>query len=109
FGSDGTQDIVLQSSDTSDITLPSAYTVNPAGMIWNPTFIKGAPHIAGDYHSMALKADGSVAVWGRADYGQLNVPATNSDFVAVSAGGGYCLALKSDGTISGWGRSPDRQ
>ncbi|MFA7173372.1 MAG: MBG domain-containing protein, partial [Kiritimatiellia bacterium] len=111
FGVEGAQDIVLQSFDSGDMTLAGAYTVNPAGEINNPEFIaSGKPHISGgDYHSMALKADGSVAVWGRDHSGLLNVPAPNSDFVAVSAGGAYCLALKSDGTISGWGRSFDRQ
>ena len=50
---------------------------------------------AGDYHSLGLKADGSIAAWGWNDYGQCNVPAPNTDFVAVAAGYDHSLGIKS--------------
>ncbi len=58
---------------------------------------------AGDYHAMALKADGSVVVWGSNEWAQCNVPGTARNIVAIAAGGDQCLALKADGTLVRWG------
>ena len=59
---------------------------------------------AGSYHSLALKADGTVVGWGGSFGSGAEIPpAELSDVVAISAGDFYSLALKSDGTIVGWG------
>jgi len=77
---------------------------------------------AGQYHSLALCSDGTVAAWGYNSYGQLgdntttqrNVPvAVNTasgvsalfgkTVVAISAAGRHSLALCSDGTVAVWG------
>ena len=50
-----------------------------------------------------LKADGTVAAWGRNNSGQLNIPPGLSNVVKIAASGHYCLALKGDGTVSAWG------
>jgi len=47
----------------------------------------------GRYHSLGLKADGSIVAWGANWSGQCDVPAPNSGFVAVG-GGGHSLRLK---------------
>ncbi|MDM8005952.1 MAG: thrombospondin type 3 repeat-containing protein [Phycisphaerae bacterium] len=57
---------------------------------------------AGTYHSVALRADGSLVGWGRNVYGEATVPGGN-DFVAVSAGNFYSLVLRKDGSVTGWG------
>jgi hypothetical protein len=57
---------------------------------------------AGLFHSLALKADGSIVGCGRDHYGQATPPSGN-DFVAISAGENHSLALKADGSIVGWG------
>jgi hypothetical protein len=41
--------------------------------------------------------------WGRSNSGQTNVPAPNTGFVAVAAGGLQSLGLKGDGSIVAWG------
>ena len=48
---------------------------------------------------------GSLTTWGcdDYDYGQCNVPAPNSGFIAVAAVWAHSLGLKSDGGIMGWG------
>ena len=63
---------------------------------------------AGDYHSLALRADGSIAVWGQYYYGDYNyvsayVPAGLSNVVSVAAGANHSLALRADGTVAAWG------
>jgi RHS repeat-associated protein len=69
---------------------------------------------AGYYHSMALKADGTLAVWGYNGNGQLgnntlansSVPiavAGLSALSAIAAGGTHSLAESSDGTLRSWG------
>jgi alpha-tubulin suppressor-like RCC1 family protein len=57
----------------------------------------------GIQYSMALKSDGSVAVWGNTSFGQQNIPAGLSNVIGIAAGGGHCLALKDDGTVAAWG------
>ena len=49
---------------------------------------------AGQYHSLGVKADGSIVAWGDNGYGQCNVPAPNSGFVAVAGGYWHSLGLK---------------
>ena len=39
-------------------------------------------------------ADGEIVAWGHNGYGQCDVPAPNTDFVAVAAGGHHSLGLK---------------
>lgn len=69
---------------------------------------------AGDYHSMALKSDGTVWTWGLNDSGQLgNGSQTDSlspvqvqglpEIVMITAGLDSSIALDVDGRVWGWG------
>jgi hypothetical protein len=58
---------------------------------------------AGALHTMVLRTDGTVLVWGTNVFGQTNVPVGLSNVVAIAAGINHCLALKSDGTLAAWG------
>ena len=59
---------------------------------------------AGGSHSMALKNDGTVVVWGRNDDGQRDgIPAGLNNIVAIAAGNYHSMALKNDGTVVIWG------
>ncbi|PYI50989.1 immunoglobulin-like domain-containing protein [Paenibacillus flagellatus] len=57
---------------------------------------------AGSYHSLALKANGTVVAWGDNRYGQTDVPGL-SGVKAVSAGTQHSLALTANGTVVAWG------
>jgi len=59
---------------------------------------------AGDDHSLALRADGTVVAWGgRNWYGQTDVSPQATNVIAIAAGGNHSLALRADGTAVGWG------
>jgi alpha-tubulin suppressor-like RCC1 family protein len=71
---------------------------------------------AGHAHSLALKSDGTLWVWGGNEHGELgdgttvqrNTPVRVSSLagvVAVAAGSWYSLAVKSDGTVWSWGNN----
>ncbi|HEX2023564.1 MAG TPA: hypothetical protein VHF00_02600 [Acidimicrobiales bacterium] len=69
---------------------------------------------AGAFHSLAVKADGTVWAWGTNNYGQLGDGTTTQRFTpvrvwgltgvtAVAAGAYHSVALRSDGTVWAWG------
>ena len=74
--------------------------------------------VAGNMHSLALKADGSVWAWGRNDNGQLGDGTTieppspvqafvpGSGVVQIAAGRYHSLALQADGSVWAWGDNP---
>jgi alpha-tubulin suppressor-like RCC1 family protein/serine/threonine protein kinase/tetratricopeptide (TPR) repeat protein len=64
---------------------------------------------AGDRHSLALRADGTVGAWGDNTDGQASPPAGLSNVVDIAAGGAHSLALTVEGTVVGWGNDGSGQ
>lgn len=75
---------------------------------------------SGAWHSLALKADGTVWTWGYNVDGQLgtgntttrNTPGQLTSLTGVkgiSAGDGHSVVVKSDGTVWSWGRNASGQ
>ncbi|MBN2018809.1 MAG: hypothetical protein JW749_01140 [Sedimentisphaerales bacterium] len=58
---------------------------------------------AGEYHSLGLKQNGSIVIWGHPGAG--SVPEPNTDFTAISVNRAHSLGLKSDGSIVAWGNN----
>jgi alpha-tubulin suppressor-like RCC1 family protein len=101
-------------NNTTASTWPVA--VDATGVLSGKTTVAVS---AGNLHSLALCADGTVAAWGSNSAGQLGNNSTagssapvavdttgvlsGKTVVAVSAGSGHSLALCSDGTITAWG------
>jgi alpha-tubulin suppressor-like RCC1 family protein len=90
-----------------------------------PVAVSGASNIiavaGGFFHSLAIKADGTMLAWGSDTYGELGdgsqvnpqgipvVVANTNSIVAIAAGLHLSLALKSDGTVQSWGRNNSGQ
>jgi hypothetical protein len=49
---------------------------------------------AGDFHCLALRADGTVVAWGFDSDGQATIPAGLDGVTAIAAGGYHSLALR---------------
>ena len=62
---------------------------------------------AGDNHSLALRADGTLVAWGENGDGQITIPPSATNVVAIAAGKYHSMVVKADGTILAWGRSDD--
>ena len=76
------------------------------GQATPPDFLPANPAVAlaaGGYHSLALRADGTVVAWGNNDAGQTEVPAGLDRVVGISAGLYHNVALRADGTVRTWG------
>lgn len=75
---------------------------------------------AGEFHSIALKSDGTVFVWGNNGHGQLGNDSTEpssvltavrnnslSRVVQIAAGAYHNAAMKDDGSVFVWGRNTE--
>ena len=82
----------------------NAWGNNDSGQTTVPVSVNDVISLAaGDSHSVAVRADGSVLAWGDNAHGQTNVPPGLSNAVTVSANGANTLALRADGTVVTWG------
>ena len=63
----------------------------------------------GGWHSLGLKANGTIVAWGNNNSGQCNIPAPNANFVAVAGGAEHSLGLKRNATIVAWGNNNSGQ
>src|SRR5882724_1025935 len=73
-------------------------SIVPGDLTTNAVFIAG-----GQWHSSALRADGTIENWGADTFGVVSNAALLSNEVAVAAGGLHELALNSDTTVTCWG------
>jgi hypothetical protein len=77
---------------------------NGSGQITIPVSASNVVAIAaGNDHSLALRADGTVVGWGYNGQGQTTIPASATNVVAIAAEYAHSLALRVDGTVVGWG------
>ncbi len=62
------------------------------------------------WHTLAIKADGTVVAWGSNNAGQCNIPSDLGTGVkAIGGGGRHSFAIKSDGTVRAWGYNVNGQ
>ncbi len=86
-------------------TTISAWGLSNAFTLPLPGFTNAAVLAAGQNHTLAMWADGSLGAWGQNDYGQGTVPASVSNVLMAAAGSDYNLTLRPDRTVVAWGRN----
>jgi len=77
-------------------------------LVSGSSVLAGMQVAAGYYHTVGLKADGTVVAAGNNDYGQCNVGSW-SNIIQVAAGGAHTVGLKGDGTVVAVGYNGDGQ
>ncbi|BBI36678.1 RCC1 domain-containing protein [Cohnella abietis] len=92
--------LVLLFSTIVPFDIRSVYAAHKGVGSW-----EGVRVSAGEFHSLALKADGTVVAWGSNDDGQIKVPVGLKDVVSISAGWKHSMVLKSNGTVVAWGEN----
>jgi alpha-tubulin suppressor-like RCC1 family protein len=94
--------ILISSSSRSDAQNVTGWGDNSRGQITIPSDATNVVSVAaGRYHSLALRADGTVTGWG-----STNVVADGmSNVVSIAAGAFHSLALLADGTVVAWGNN----
>jgi len=120
-GSDPTTaDPVVTSGSTLSITNTTFLRAKAFLSGYSPSNTKsgvyqiGGHVVAGLYHSLAIRPDGSLWSWGSNSYGQLGIGSTVdqwfpgqvtglSNVVATAGGDHHSVAAKSDGTVWAWG------
>ncbi|MBI4970897.1 MAG: DUF2341 domain-containing protein [Candidatus Omnitrophica bacterium] len=112
----GTNQITM----TGQLKISATHTLQAGTSHWNlawagNSYFTGVTQIAaGDYHTVALKTDGTVWAWGLNSYGQLGDGTTTNSSIPVqsqitgivtriAAGNSHTVALKTDGTVWAWG------
>ena len=105
---DGT--LVAWGENSHGQTTGSPTTSAPFLAIASPVMLEGKilkgviAIAAGESHTVALKDDGSVVMWGANQQGPVAVPvAARSGVIAIAAGAWHTLALKADGSVLAWG------
>ncbi len=86
----------------------------PASVLSSGVLVAPQSIAAGTFHTLLVKADGSLWAWGFNGFGQLGTGNTTShtaptriglgtDWQSVSATGNHTLAIKTDGSLWAWG------
>ena len=67
--------------------------------------------VCGQYHSVALQKDGTIATWGGNSYNQISdfIQYENEGFTAIACGDHHSVALREDGSIITWGGGVDQK
>jgi len=104
----------ISSTGRVSVFLPPSQVVawgdNSGGQTEVPTNLDNAVAIAGgDYHSVAIRDDGTLVAWGFDDEGQIDVLTNSLPFVSVAAGAEHNLAIAEDGSVVAWGANDSGQ
>ncbi|PYJ03506.1 MAG: hypothetical protein DME25_12050, partial [Verrucomicrobia bacterium] len=99
---------ILSANASLTLATVGAAGDNSAGQILVPPQAANLVALAaGAWHSLALKANGTVLAWGDDSLGQTDLPSgahiSVVPVVAIAAGGYHTLAIRANGTVLAWG------
>lgn len=79
---------------------------NSGGQTNVPANLEDAVAVSGgDYHTLALRHNGSLLAWGYNGDQQINVPVSGLKFVGIASGASHNLAIQQNGEVTAWGRN----
>jgi hypothetical protein len=94
--------LTLRRDGTVVVTgLPTLFSFYPE-LIPPPGLSNVLQIASGNYHCLALKADGTVVSWGAGYSAPTNVPPEATNVVAITAGERSSTVLRADGTVVTW-------
>jgi parallel beta-helix repeat protein len=100
---------IISTGRESVLMTPSsiiAWGDNSSGQTSVPANLQDVVAVAGgDYHSLALRHDGTLIAWGYNGDGQTTAPTNTLRFVSIAAGAGHNLAITEKGSLAAWGRN----
>lgn len=103
FGTASARGLVMVQSPPSQVI---AWGDDSGGQSAVPSGLQTAVAVAGgDYHSVALQADGSLVAWGYPQDGRVSVPSTERRWFAIAAGASHTLGILEDGSLAGFGNN----
>ncbi|QKG54962.1 RCC1-like domain-containing protein [Hymenobacter sp. BRD67] len=93
-----------------------ATTTTGTSLVGPVLFSRATSLAVGGYHTVAVRADGSLWAWGRNDAGQLGLGSTSDQtspqrvgtattWVSAAAGTSHTVAVRADGTLWAWGNN----
>jgi parallel beta-helix repeat protein len=83
---------------------------NSGGQINVPSGLSDVVAVAGgDYHTLALRQNGSLLAWGYNGDGQTTIPSNLPPIVSIAAGAAHNLAITINGSVIAWGRNDGGQ
>lgn len=99
--------IVSKDIDGLTLTLSTANEANTNSVSVVKALTFSLPPVtaiaAGNAHTVALRADGTVVAWGRNTEHQCDVPPGLTGVKSIAAGSAHTVVSKSDGTVVAWG------
>ena len=93
-------------------TVDGGHTADSTVNVTSPVLPTYSTISAGEHHTVALRADGTLWAWGRNHHGQLGDGTTTDrqtpvhiagSWISVSAGDRHTAAIRADGTLWAWG------
>jgi len=99
--SDGT--VVAWGTSTNPAVIAKNDNIDYGQSLVPPGLTNVVAIAGGGWHSLALKADGTVTGWGRNDFSQAAALPGVSNVVAIAAGAADSLVLEANGRLVAWG------
>lgn len=110
WATNGPQTVIATMQTITPPSVGIGWEYNGYGVVNVPISLTNAVALAsGSYHSLAIRADGTVTAWGDPAYNALYTPVGLTNAVAVACGNYYSLVACADGSVVAFGKNDKGQ